>query len=82
MFPKIRVPQNGWFIMDNPINKWMIWGYHYFRNHPYGIHFTFQLNLPKYLKFLNTSPAFFSRTHWVLGQAFLTAAKGGDTSCS
>ncbi len=25
--------QNGWFIMENPMNKWMIWGvfgYHYF----------------------------------------------------
>ena len=27
-FPKIMVPQNGWFIkMENPMNKWMIWGY-------------------------------------------------------
>ena len=27
MFPKIVVPQNGWFIiMENPINPWMIWG--------------------------------------------------------
>ena len=35
VFPKIRVPQNGWFIMDNPtLLKWMIWGYHYFRIHP------------------------------------------------
>ena len=26
MFPKIGVgPQNGWFIMENPMNKWMIW---------------------------------------------------------
>ena len=33
-FPKIVVPQNGWFVMENPI-KWMIWGYHYFRKHPY-----------------------------------------------
>ena len=33
VFPKIVVPQNGWFIMENPI-KWMIWWYHYFRKHP------------------------------------------------
>ena len=35
MFPKIGgfYPQNGWFIMENPI-KWMIWGYHYFWKHP------------------------------------------------
>ena len=26
MFPKIGVPQNGWFIMEQPMNKWMIWG--------------------------------------------------------
>ena len=27
MFPKIGVgPQNGWFTMENPMNKWMIWG--------------------------------------------------------
>ena len=29
VFPKIEVPQNGWFIMENLI-KWMIWGYPYF----------------------------------------------------
>jgi len=34
VFPKIGVPQNGWFIMENPIK--MIWGYHNFRKHPYG----------------------------------------------
>ena len=28
---KNRIPQNGWFIMENPI-KWMIWGYPYFGN--------------------------------------------------
>ena len=33
VFPKIGVPQNGWFIMENPI-KWMIWGYPYFWKHP------------------------------------------------
>ena len=26
VFPKIGVPQNGWFIIENPINPWMIWG--------------------------------------------------------
>ena len=24
-------------IMENPMNKWMIWGYHYFRKHPYKV---------------------------------------------
>ena len=28
------LPQNGWFIMENPMNKWMIWRYHYFWKHP------------------------------------------------
>ncbi len=36
VFPKIGVgPQNGWFIMENPIRillKWMIWGYPIFGN--------------------------------------------------
>ena len=35
VFPKIGVPQIGWFIMEKPI-KWMIWGYHYFRKPPSG----------------------------------------------
>ena len=32
VFPKILVPQNGWFIMEKPIK--MIWGYPYFWKHP------------------------------------------------
>ena len=36
VFPKIGIPQNGWFIMENSIKIWMIWGYRYFRKHPYG----------------------------------------------
>ena len=32
LFPKIGVPQNGWFIMENPL-KWMLWGFsHIFGN--------------------------------------------------
>ena len=42
MFPKIGVPQNGWFIMETRL-KWMIWGYHDFRKHPY-ILFTFLIH--------------------------------------
>ena len=34
VLPKIGVPQNGWFRMENPI-KSMIWGYHHFRKSPY-----------------------------------------------
>ena len=35
VFPKIVVPQNGWFIRENPTTKWVIWGYHQFRKPPY-----------------------------------------------
>ena len=28
-------PPNGWFIMENPINKLRIWGYLHFRKPPY-----------------------------------------------
>ena len=35
MFPKIGVPQNGWWKKLKTLLKWMIWGYHYFRKHPY-----------------------------------------------
>ena len=35
MFPKIGVPQNGWFIMENHI-KMDDLGYHYFWKHPYN----------------------------------------------
>ena len=34
VFPKIWVPQNGWFIMENLI-KMDDLGYHYFWKHPY-----------------------------------------------
>jgi len=37
VFPKIGVPQNGWFVMENiwkTLLKWMIWGYHHLRKHP------------------------------------------------
>ena len=37
MLPKIGVPQNRWFIMEYTLLKWMIWGYPYFRKHPYDI---------------------------------------------
>ncbi len=36
VFPKIEVPENGWFIRGKTLLKWMIWGYHYFWKHPYG----------------------------------------------
>ena len=34
VFPKIGVPQNGWFIMEIPIRMGWFGGYHYFRKHP------------------------------------------------
>ena len=38
VFPKIGIPQNGWFIMENPI-KMDDLGYPYFRKHPYVLNF-------------------------------------------
>ena len=35
-FPYIRIPQNGWFRMDNPIQNGWNRGYPYFREPPYG----------------------------------------------
>ena len=37
------VPQNRWFLMENTIYKWMIWGYPYFRKPPYVQICSFQL---------------------------------------
>ena len=39
VFPKIGVFPPKWMdkIMENPIIRWKIWGYHYFRKHPYRI---------------------------------------------
>ena len=34
VFPKIRVPQNGWWKSWKTFLKWMIWGYHHLRKHP------------------------------------------------
>ena len=36
VFPKIEIPQNGWFIMENrkTLLKWMIWRYPHFGKHP------------------------------------------------
>ena len=35
VFPQIRVPQNRWFIMENPFEM-DVWGYHYVRKPPYS----------------------------------------------
>ena len=39
VFPKIGGKHLKWMvynIMENPMNKWMIWRYHYFWKHPYS----------------------------------------------
>ena len=35
VFPKIGIPHNGWWKSWKTLLKWMIWGYRYFRKHPY-----------------------------------------------
>ena len=35
VFPKIQVPQNGWFRMENPIKMDVLGGNPYFWKHPY-----------------------------------------------
>ena len=35
-FHKWVTPIAGWFIMENPSYKWMIWGYPYFRKPPHA----------------------------------------------
>ena len=35
--PKIGLPQNGWFTMENSIKVDDDWGYPYFRKPPYGL---------------------------------------------
>ncbi len=45
VFPKIGVPQNGWFILESPMNKWMIWGVPPFLETPMLVHPVFSLNV-------------------------------------
>ena len=44
-------------IMENPMNKWMIWGYHYFWKHPYPLKInSWKMKVPfEMVPFLGTS---------------------------
>ena len=68
VFPKIWVPQNGWFIMENPI-KWMICGYPYFRKHPFHSPQTTQMTR---FSFFLTAQCHISSQFWPLLQDILT----------
>ncbi len=37
VFPRVGVPQNGWFISWKTLLKWVIWVYPYFGKHPYDL---------------------------------------------
>ena len=55
VFPKIGGKPPKWMVyfMENPMNKWMIWEYHYFWKHPYipespkGVKYLCPKNPPK-----------------------------------
>ena len=70
VFPKIGVPQNGWFVMENPI-KMDDLGYHYFRKHPCGEKFTiptFRFTLQNNIKIqliINVGKAMWQGIPWV-----------------
>ena len=63
VFPKIVVPQNGWFLMEN-LSKWMIWGYPYFWKHPYPTFLHIWGTLKVYDKHLRGLP---NCQSWFLG---------------
>ena len=67
VFPKIGVPQNGWWKSWKTLLKWMIWGYYHFWKHP-SLHNIKQTpkNTPQ-----NAFPNDTPRPSWILGQSFL-----------
>ena len=42
VFPRRVVSQNGWSKKWKTLSKWMTWGYHYFRKHPYATYHLLQ----------------------------------------
>ena len=56
-FPKMVVPQNGWWKSWKTLLKWMIWGYHHLRKHPYGLKL-YMFLVPKFLPRIRPIPGF------------------------
>ena len=52
---KNRATQNGW-LMENPMNKWMIWGVPLFLETPNLFNFTKQEEASKYCQFMQLQP--------------------------
>ena len=77
VFPKIGVPQNGWFIPENHI-KWMILGYPYFWKHPYIVwnwDYQYFSNADRLRKFFLCCSTFADTPMWVLDEMVSTLAR-------
>ena len=72
VFPKIVVPQNGWFIMENPIKMDDLGGNPYFRKHQYGSDLSSHLLT---LSYHRTGPG--CCTCFRLGDLFIGTLDGG-----
>ena len=64
------VPQNRCFTIENPIYKWMTWGYPYFRKPPYSCCML--------LQYIRCGDDKYQLIHWPTDQRM----SGGDSTCT